>query len=102
MAKRKTRRERRTFTEEYKQHVLGLAREGDKPIAQICRELDLTHSTVHNWIQADKEANGAMTQNSLTETDQQELQRLRTENKQLKTERDILKKATAFFAKNSL
>jgi transposase len=38
----------------------------------------------------------------LTETDQQELERLRTENKRLKTERDILKKATAFFAKESL
>jgi transposase len=42
-----------------------------------------------------------MTQNSLSETDQQELKRLRAENKRLKTERDILKKATAFFAKDS-
>jgi len=37
-----------------------------------------------------------MTQNSLSETDQQELERLRAENRRLKTERDILKKATAF------
>jgi len=84
MAKRKTRRERRTFTDEYKQHVLELVRAGDKSISQICRELDLTQSSVHN-----------------SESDQEELQRLRAENKQLKTERDILKKATAFFAKNS-
>lgn len=102
MAKRKTRRERRTFTDEYKQHVLELVRSGDKSIAEICRDLDLTQSSVHNWIKADQEANGTMTQNSLSESDQQELQRLRSENKQLKTERDILKKATAFFAKNSL
>jgi len=102
MAKRKTRRERRTFTDEYKQHVLALVREGDKSITQICRELDLTQSAVHKWIKADQDSNGTMTQNSLTESDQQELQRLRAENKQLKTERDILKKATAFFAKNSL
>ena len=102
MSKRKTRRERRTFTDEYKQHVLALVREGDKSITQICRELDLTQSAVHKWIKADQDSNGTMTQNSLTESDKQELQRLRAENKQLKTERDILKKATAFFAKNSL
>ena len=102
MAKRKTRRERRTFNDEYKQQVLELIRAGDKSISQICRDLDLTESAVRKWIKADQTTNGTMTQNSLTESNQQELERLRAENKQLKTERDILKKATAFFAKNSL
>ncbi len=102
MAKRKTRRERRTFNDEYKQQVLELVRVGDKSVSQICRELDLTASTVRKWIKADQTTNGIMTQNSLSETDQQELARLRTENKRLKMERDILKKATAFFAKETL
>jgi len=102
MAKRKTRRERRTFNDEYKQQVLELVRTGDKSVSQICRDLDLTESSVRKWIQADQTTNGTMTQNSLSETDQQELERLRSENKRLKTERDILKKATAFFAKNSV
>jgi len=101
MAKGKTRRERRTYDDEYKQQVLELVRAGDKSVSQICKDLDLTPSAVHKWIQADKENNGIMTQNSLSETDQQELKRLRTENKRLKTERDILKKATAFFVKES-
>lgn len=101
MAKRNTRRERRTFTDEYKQYVLGLVRDGDKSIAQICRDLDLTQSAVHKWIKSDQQSNGTMANRSLSESDQQELERLRAENKQLKTERDILKKATAFFAKNS-
>ena len=79
-----------------------LVRDGGKSISQICRELDLTQSSVHKWIKIDQETNGTMTQNTLSESDQQELQRLRAENKVLKTERDILKKATAFFAKNSL
>lgn len=96
MAKRKIRRERRSFNDEYKQQVLELIRTGDKSVSQICRDLDLTESSVRKWIKSDQASNGIMTQNSLSETDQQELERLRTENKRLKTERDILKKATAF------
>lgn len=96
MANGKKRRERRTFNDEYKQMVLELVRTGDKSISAICKDLDLTDSTVRNWIKLDQETNGVMTQNSLSETDQQELQRLRAENKRLKTEREILKKATAF------
>ena len=92
MVKRKTRRERRTFNAEYKQQVLELVRAGDKSVSQICRDLDLTESSVRKWIKADQTTNGTMTQNSLSETDQQELERLRTENRRLKTERDILKK----------
>jgi transposase len=96
MAKRKAPRERRVYNDEYKQQVLELVRAGEKSVRQICRDLDLTESSVRRWIKSDQTTNGIMTQNSLTETDQQELERLRTENKRLKTERDILKKATAF------
>jgi transposase-like protein len=102
MAMRKTRRERRTFNDEYKQQVLELVRVGDKSVSQICRDLDLPSSTVRKWIKTDQTTNGIMTQNSLSETDQQELERLRIENKRLKMEREILKKATAFFAKETL
>ncbi len=101
MAKRKTQRERRAFTPEYKAEVLALVRQGEKSISQICRDLDLTDSSVRKWIKQDVIDNGKMIQNSLSETDQQELNRLRSENKRLKMERDILKKATAFFAKES-
>lgn len=101
MAKRKNRRERRAYSDEYKRKVLELVSAGDKSVAQICRDLDLTPSAVNRWIKADRNSNGIMTQNSLSETDQEELKRLRAENKRLKTERDILKKATAFFAKES-
>ena len=46
MAKRKTRRERRSFNDEYKQQVLELIRAGDKSLSAICKDLDLTESTV--------------------------------------------------------
>ena len=74
--------------------MLELIRAGDKSISAICKDLDVTESTARLWIKLDQETNGTMTQNSLSETDQQELQRLRAENKRLKTEREILKKAT--------
>ena len=62
MAKRKTRRERRTFNDEYKQQVLELVRAGDKSVSQICRDLDLTESSVRKWIKSDQNSNGIMTQ----------------------------------------
>jgi len=101
MATQKKRRDRRTFSVEFKQQILELIGSGEKSAAQVCREFDLTSSTVANWVKADRETNGIMTQNSLSETDQQELDRLRAENKRLKTEREILKKATAFWVKES-
>jgi len=100
MAKRKTRREHRTYSDEYKQKVLELISVGDKSVSQICRDLDLTPSAVHKWIKAGKNS-GIMTQHSFSETDQQELKRLPAENKRLKTERDILKKVTTFFTMDS-
>jgi transposase len=94
MAKRKTRRERGSFNDEYKQQVLELIRVGDKSISAICKDLDLTESTVRRWVQIDQDANGVMTQNSLSETDQQGLTRSRSENKRLKMDREILEKAS--------
>ena len=101
MTKRKTRRERRKFTAEFKEEVVALIQQGDRTLSQICRDLDLTDSSVRRWVEH-REGNTAIT-NSTTgkESDKEELARLRAENKLLKTERDILKKATAFFAKDS-
>ena len=101
MATNKKRRDRRTFSAEFRNQILELIGSGEKTAAQVCKEFDLTSSTVSNWVKADRETNGVMTQNSLSETDQQELDRLRIENKKLKTEREILKKATAFWVKES-
>ena len=62
MAKRKTiRRERRSFNDEYKQQVLELIRAGDKSLLAICKDLDLTESTVQRWVKLDQETNGTMT-----------------------------------------
>ena len=94
-------RKRRGFSDEYKAEVVKLIKESEKSIGQVCRELDLTPSAVRRWVmQSDVDA-GSGPSGSLTSEEREELRRLRRENTQLRMEREILKKATAFFAKES-
>lgn len=96
-----TKRTRRQYTPEFKAEVVALIRQGDKSFNQICRDMDLTPSAVKRWVEKAGEAQHNNKGSDLTEKDKQELERLRRENRQLRMERDILKKATAFFAKES-
>lgn len=97
MAKRK----RRKFTPEFKAETVRLVREGDRTVAQVARELDLNESSLRNWMaQADIDE-GRGSPGALTTDEREELARLRRENRQLQMEREILKKATAFFARES-
>ena len=94
-------RKRRSFSDEYKAEVVKLVKESEKSIARVCRELDLTESAVRRWVvQSDVDA-GRGPSGALTRDEQEELRRLRREVQQLRMEREILKKATAFFAKES-
>ena len=91
------RRQRRKFTPEFKARTVELVRSSGKPIAQICRELDLTETAVRRWVlQAQIDAGE---QEGLTSQEREELTRLRRENRVLREEREILRKAAAFFAK---
>ena len=101
MAKRKTRRDRRKFSAEFKQEVVTLIQQGDRTLPEVCRDLDLTDSSVRRWVEQIQGKTNIATTEDQAESDKQELDRLRAENKRLKMERDILKKATAFFAKES-
>jgi transposase len=95
------RRARRTFTKEYKAEVVGLVRQGDKTIGALSSDLGLIESAVRNWVaQAEIDA-GKGPPGALTTAERQELAQLRRDNRRLRMERDILKKATAFFAKES-
>ena len=98
MAKRK----RRAFTTEFKTQTVRLIRESGKSIGEVAQELDLTQSAVRAWVrQASIEAGRGGT-GRLTSEEREELGRLRREVRTLRMERDILKKATAFFAKENL
>jgi transposase len=96
----KKRRKRRQFTDEYRAEVVELVRSSDKSIGQIARELDLTETAVRAWVQ---KAEGASTTKAATTESElsTENRELRKRIKELEMERAILKKAAAFFAKES-
>jgi len=97
MAKRK----RRSFTDEYKAEVVELIRKSGKSIGAVARDLDLTETGVRAWVrQAEVDAGRGPT-GALTTAEREELAALRKQVKTLEMEREILKKATAFFAKES-
>ncbi len=93
MAKRKSPpRKRRTFTNEFKAEVVELIREGGQPVAEVARNLDLSETAVRGWLAKAKPTEDG----KISSDNEAELKRLRAENKQLRQERDILAKATAF------
>ena len=96
-----TKRKRRHFTAEYKAEVVGIFRSSGKSAGELARDLDLQESSVRAWIaQADVDA-GKGPAGALTTAEREELTALKRENKTLRLEREILKKAAAFFAKES-
>ncbi len=94
-------RKRRTFTDEYKAEVANLIAEQGRAVSQVCQELDLTESTVRRWLQRAEIDAGRGPEGALTTAEREEFRRLRRELKVVRMERDLLKKATAFFAKES-
>ena len=97
MAKRK----RRHFTDEYKAEAVRLVRETGMSVAKVARDLDLTESSLRNWVKQAAIDDGKGPAGALSSTELDELRRLRRENRRLRMEREILKKAAAFFAKES-
>jgi transposase len=95
------RRKRRSFTEEFKAEAVRLVREGSKSLPQLAQDLDLTESALRQWVHQADSAEGKGVVGALAQQEREELMRLRRENRQLVMERDFLKKAAAFFAKDS-
>ncbi len=91
------RRERRSFTPEFKARTVELIESTGKPMAEVCRELDLTQSAVRRWVELAQIDRGE--KEGLTSDERDELARLRRENRVLKEEREILKKAAVISAR---
>ncbi len=94
-------RKRRSFTKEYKAEVVDLVRKSGKSIAAITKELDLTETAVRSWVRQAEVDTGRGPAGALTTAEREELGKLRKRIKMLEMEREILKKATVFFAKES-
>lgn len=87
---------------EFRQRAVALARTGDKPIAQVAKELQISESCLRNWLaQADADENGGAG-NRLTTGERKELAELRRRNRQLEMENEILKRAAAYFARENV
>ena len=91
-------RTRRQFSEEFKAGAVRLVLEEGKSISAVARELDLTASALGLWVNHER-AERSHGRTGLTKAEREELTALRKENRVLREERDILKKAAAFFAK---
>jgi len=100
MADSKTKRRRRSYTDEFKASAVRLVLDEGRSVAGAARDLDVTESALRTWVEhARADRTGGQT--GLTTAEREELARLRKENRILLEEREILKKATAFFAKQN-
>src|SRR5579863_2775493 len=95
---RKKPRPRRSFTPEFKAEIVELCQQGDRSVGQVAKDFDLTETAVREWVkQAERDA-GTRQDGGLTSSERQELAELWRENRRLREDVDILKRATAFFA----
>ena len=93
------RRPRRSFPDEYKAEVIDLCRSSGRSIAAVARDLDLSETAVRRWVnQAEVDAGR---RDGLSTAEREELARLRKEVRVLLEERDILRRATVFFARET-
>ena len=100
-SKKLSRRKRRQFSEEFKADIIRLCQTGPESVGEVCSRLDLIETTVRRWIRQRKVDDTDGQSESLSTSERVELAQLRRDNKRLKMEREILKKAAAFFAKEN-
>jgi transposase len=92
--------ERRHFDQEFREGAVRIVRETGKPIAQVARELGVHEATLGRWVNLERR--GREGEGALTESERDELTRLRRENAELAMERDVLKRSVALWAKEAM
>jgi len=93
-------RPRRVFTSEFKAEIVELCQRGDRSVGQVAKDFDLTETAVREWVRQAERDSGQRA-DGLTSEERTELAQLRRENRQLREDVGILKRATAFFAKET-
>src|SRR5579859_409868 len=93
-------RRRRSFTPEFKAEIVELCQRGDRSVGQVSRDFDLTETAEREWVkQAERDA--GTRHDGLSTAEREEISQLRRENRRLREDVEILKRATAFFAKET-
>ena len=90
---------RRKYTEEFKTEAVRLVQEADKPIAQVARELGINPNLLSRWHLEEHHAKSRGTTRTALKAEAEELVRLKRDNELLRKERDFLKSAAAYFAR---
>jgi transposase len=93
-------RRRRAFTPEFKAEAVRLATQPGRSIRQVAKELDLSESCLSDWVKQAKVNQRSSSTGPLTTDERAELAQLRRELRAAQEERDFLKKAAAYFAKD--
>ena len=93
----------RQYPEDLKQTAIEMALQGNRSAKAIAEELGVSPKTLYGWLRRYRQEHGLNSNDEMKqESKEEELKRLRRENARLKMEREILKKATAYFAKETL
>jgi transposase len=92
---------RRQFTNAFKSEAVRLTRESGRPVAQVARELGIADNLLYRWRGEQRHVESQGQTRQSMRAGQDELARLKRENETLKQERDFLKRAAAFFARES-
>ncbi|MET7952324.1 transposase [Micromonospora sp. NPDC005324] len=93
-------RPRRSFTPDFKAEIVELCQRGDRTLRQVSQDFDLTETAVREWVKQ-AELDTGVRADGLTTDERAELAQLRKENRRLREDVDVLKRATAFFAKET-
>jgi transposase len=100
VGKKRSQRPRRAFTPEFKAEIVELCQRGDRSLVQVARDFDLTETAVRSWVKQ-AELDAGERSDGLTSAEREELAALRAENRRLREDNEILKRATAFFARET-
>ena len=92
---------RRRFTDEFKLEAVRLIRESGRPVVQVARELEISDNVLYRWRSEQQQIESQSGTRQSVRAEQDELTRLKRENETLRKERDFLKRAAAFFARES-
>lgn len=91
------------YPDQFRRDALELVESSKRPIAEVARSLGIAEATLWNWVRAARDAaERGGDPGLLTESERDELRRLRKENVELRTDKEILRRAAAYFARETM